>query len=110
MMPHGQFAILVAFGHLFKTVMQLWTHVFCEDVVFEVVLRNLIIILYLVVDEALRVVHGLAAEGAPHLCVVGAGDAGEHGVPAADHRLPLVPLIVRVIITLHLHQYCIQTI
>ena len=27
MMPDGQFAILVACGHLFKTVLQLWTHV-----------------------------------------------------------------------------------
>ena len=73
-------------------------------------LRNHLIILYLVVDEAFRVVHGLAAEGAPHLGVVGAGDAGEHGVPAADHLLPRVPLIVRVIVTLHLSEYCIQTI
>ena len=27
MIPEGQFAILVASGHLFKTVLQLWTHV-----------------------------------------------------------------------------------
>ena len=27
MMPHGQFAILVTSGHLFKTVLHFWTHV-----------------------------------------------------------------------------------